>query len=154
MLYDIPCVLFLFTLTHVPVAVYCYQHTGMMTAGMTRRTQVAATHGSILVDTKYEFGRNETTGEILLIDDDSTWSTTTSMAEILDGTPPSDSGDNAASFGMSLVCIRCFLVVIPCLSFTDKRATKDRQITVKSPLFYLCFMFFFSSCMSCHPSSI
>lgn len=31
--------------------------------------QIAAEHGLILVDTKYEFGRDESTGEILLIDE-------------------------------------------------------------------------------------
>lgn len=31
--------------------------------------EIAAQHGLLLVDTKYEFGRDESTGEILLIDE-------------------------------------------------------------------------------------
>lgn len=56
--------------------------------------EVAATHGLILVDTKYEFGRDETTGEILLIDEVHTpdssryWLASTYAERMAEGSEP------------------------------------------------------------------
>lgn len=72
--------------------------------------QLAKPRGLILVDTKYEFGRDEETGEILLIDEVHTpdssryWLADSYAARLAEGKEPDNIGAQCKRFSLRVLC--------------------------------------------------